>query len=714
LWQMEFQVFAAGGRVSEVLGNDERYLSYDKRMRRMGMVYAAENMERAMLKDERSKEMCESYRDGVNAYIDALDEKSLPLEYKLLGYKPEHWTTLKTALFVKNMALTLAGGEDDIEHTNAKTLFGSNWMKVLYPEVDESLEPIVAKGTAFAAPGAVAVKPAIADSLYLNKNNGDSLAIFNLDKPDPNNGSNNWVVGGSKTKSGKPILCSDPHLNISLPSIWYEIQLNTPNFNAYGASFPGGPGVIIGFNDSCAFGFTNAGRDVKDYYEIEFKDRSKKEYKFNGSWTASQLKIDTIKVKGAADVYDTVAFTVFGPVMYDQSFSDGLTNGKSYACRWICHDESNELLMWWKLDRAKNLDDYNEAIKDFVCPAQNMAFACKRGDIAIWQQGRFPLRWKGQGAYMMPGFDSSFMWQGSIPQQENPHMVNPERGFLSSANQRPVDSTYPYYIPGGYITTRGIIINRLLTNMTGVNAKDMMDLQNNSHNMLAEMARPILLRNSTGASFDEKEQKLFAELSNWNLVNTPEAQAPSIFAEWWKTLKDTIWKDEFTKTNLPLSWPDDVTLVEVLNRDSNFAFIDNHQTPAKETLPQLVQAAFKKACANLATKEKLAWGAYKDSKFLHLLRLDALSRLHLNIGGGNHNINCMQQTHGPSWKMVVHLDSVTEAYGIYPGGQDGNPGSKFYDSYVNDYAAGKHYPLWVMRKEENNDKRVIGKIIFGQ
>jgi penicillin amidase len=254
--------------------------------------------------------------------------------------------------------------------------------------------------------------------------------IVSIVQPDPANGSNNWVVSGSKTQSGKPILANDPHLSLTLPSIWYEIQLTTPTINTYGVSFPGIPGVVIGYNDSIAFGFTNAGRDVKDYYEIQFKDKTKQEYFFDSQWVKSTLRVENIKIKDSVTMLDTVAYTVFGPVTYDHAFKTSLSEEKAYALRWVAHDTSNVLKMWMLLNSAKNYNDYYQAISHFNVPGQNMIFASATGDIALWQQGTFPLRWKDQGLFVMPGKDSSYMWKGYIPMDENPHSFNPESGFL--------------------------------------------------------------------------------------------------------------------------------------------------------------------------------------------------------------------------------------------------------------------------------------------
>ncbi|MEO6844248.1 MAG: penicillin acylase family protein, partial [Ginsengibacter sp.] len=230
LWQMEFQTRAAAGRLSEVVG--AMALDYDRNQRRLGMVYAAENSLKEIEKDPVTLAECDNYTAGVNAYIESLDQSSLPVEYKLLGYQPEKWTNLKSALFLKYMALELAGYERDFEMTNAKSLFSSSDFDKIYPIVMDSLDPIVPKGTVFDPPAIKVKIPATADSLYYDERDSTN---FDEQKPDPDNGSNNWAVNGSKTKSGYPILCNDPHLGLNLPSIWYEMQVSTPEYNVYGA-----------------------------------------------------------------------------------------------------------------------------------------------------------------------------------------------------------------------------------------------------------------------------------------------------------------------------------------------------------------------------------------------------------------------------------------------------------------------------------------------
>ncbi len=717
LWQMEFQTHAAAGRLSEILGpgKNDQILKFDRQMRRLGMVYGAKNSELEAEKDKQTKVACDSYTAGVNAYINDLTTAALPLEYKLLNYQPEKWTNLKTALFLKYMSYDLAGPENDFEYTNAKSALSRIDFERLFPVTQDSLIPIIPKGTAFDPPSIRPQMPADADSIYFSS---ATIASITQNKPDRDNGSNNWAVSGSKTQSGKPILCNDPHLGLNLPSLWFEMQLSTPEFSAYGASFPGAPCVIIGFNDNCAFGFTNAMRDVRDYFSIDFRDKSKQEYQFNGEWKKSELKIDTFKVKGQSPFYDTVAYTVFGPVMFDESFR-GLENNRSdggnYAVKWKAHDPSNELLIFYKLNHAKNYNDYQKALPYLTCPGQNCLFASKDGTIAVWQQAVFPAKWRRQGDFVMPGKDNSYDWQGFIPQAENPHLKDPTQGFISTANQLPTDTTYPYYLGGHHDLYRGIEIHRFLSNMNGITPVDMQKLQTNNFNGLAAAAVPILLNNIDQSGLTDPERKYFEVLRNWNYYNDPDEKGAAVFLNWFDSLQIEIWNDEFSRMPQPVDLPEDYTLVELLKKDSALKFVDNVNTPAAETLKDIITIAFKKAVPGLARLEAeglLTWSKFKDSGIQHLLRQGPLSSLHLSTGGGKHVINATKKFHGPSWRMVVHLTDKTEAYGIYPGGQSGNPGSKYYDGFVEDWAAGKYYSLWMMTNEEKNDKRIIGRMNF--
>ncbi|MEP6615753.1 MAG: penicillin acylase family protein [Ginsengibacter sp.] len=712
LWQMELQTIAAAGRASEILG--EKALTHDREFRRLGMVSGAEITLQEIEKDPFSKSVFDAYTAGINQYIETLTESSLPLEYKLIGYKPEKWNNLKTALFAKYMSYDLAGHDDDFEMTNARNYFSKDDFDKIYPAAPDSLEPVIPRGTTFVPPAINLHPPPGSESIYGSKKD---FVQVSENKPNKDNGSNNWAVSGTKTKSGSPILCNDPHLGLNLPSLWFEMQISTPGFNAYGVGFPGFPGIIIGFNDSCAWGLTNCGRDVRDYYEITFKDDSRKEYWFDREWKKTEFRVERIRVKGMPDYMDTVAYTLFGPVMYDKNFGGYKNdNKKYYAVRWKGNDPSNELQCFMLMNKAKNYSDYLVASSHLHTAGQNFAFACKNGDIAIRTQGEFPAKWKGQGDFIMPGTDTTYQWQSMIPPEEMPFLFNPSRGFVSSANQRPTDTLYPYYLGRGYPPYRAIIINRKLNEMNQATCQDMMKLQTSTENIFAKMAIPIFLKNIRESELDDDQKKYFSILKNWNFQNDPDEKGATIFYLAWKAFQSIVWSDEFEKAPDPIMVPYESTLLEGVLKDSAYKFLDNINTIRLETLPDDITTAFKASALEMKkadAENRLSWAKFKDTKIMHLTKLDPLSR-RVEVGGGRYCINAIKSDHGPSWRMIVSLTSQTEAYGVYPGGQSGNPGSRFYDNFVDTWAAGKYFPLRIIKIPGANNKSLPWKMTFNK
>jgi penicillin amidase len=320
LWQMDFQTRVAAGRLSEIAGADK--LSIDRFFRRLGMVYGAEQTEAYINeKNPVMKATVDAYTAGVNAYLKQLAPEDLPFEYKLMNFEPESWSPKKTYLFLMFMSYDLTGrsASADLQLTNTRDYLGYDLFDQLYTNQQDSLDPIIPIGTTYAEPSIVPIKPLESDMVYLKKTQQVDIAkmVETPEAPDPNNGSNNWAVGGSMTKSGKPILASDPHLGLNLPSLWYEVQITTPTHSTYGASFPGSPAVIIGFNDSLAWGVTNAGRDVLDYYELKFQDTTQNEYWYTGAWKSMTKRVEVINVKDSADVIENISMSHWGPVMFD-------------------------------------------------------------------------------------------------------------------------------------------------------------------------------------------------------------------------------------------------------------------------------------------------------------------------------------------------------------------------------------------------------------
>ncbi len=707
LWQMEFQTHAAAGRLAEIVG--ARALEHDRYRRRIGMVYAAENALKAMQDDEESRIVVEAYTAGVNAWIQNLSVKDLPLEYKILDYQPEPWTPIKCALLLKQMAWTLSGYSNDRIMSLTRSALGEELMQKLYPIYPPAQDPIMPTTTQWNFQPNAATKPSAAFRSSL------SGATINVERASTE-GSNNWVVSGSKTASGYPILCNDPHLALTLPSIWYEMQLVSPEVNVYGVTLPGTPAVIIGFNQSIAWGVTNAGSDVLDWFEIKFKDEKRAEYFYNGAWQPTRQRNEEIKVRGGETVRDTVIYTHHGPVPYRENEKPfNLETPAGAAMRWIAHDASREMMTFLKLNRARNYEEYVAAISHFDCPAQNFVFADAAGDIAIWHNGKFPLRWQEQGKYISDGSDPAYDWQDWIAREQVPHVKNPERGFVSSANQNATDLNYPYYLGSDYAAfERGARINEFLAAKSQITPQDMMALQNDAVSLFAQKILPRLLEVLPAQRLDAEQKKLYEALQTWNYEYRAELAAPLIFNTWWRELYELIWKDDMKVGENELKYPRrDVTMSLVLNEPTN-SFYDIKNTPEAESLAELTLLAFQNMQSKL-TKEHGAfnaswnWEKTRGTDVAHLARIPGLGRMHLPTSGNGDNVNAITKTHGPSWRMIVALGPEVQAWGLYPGGQSGNPGSRFYDNAVDDWVAGKYYELLYLKSASESEARIAGK-----
>lgn len=701
LWQLEFQTYAASGRLSEILG--EKALNFDRTERRRGMVYGAEkSIEYMRNHDPKTLQLVQDYTDGVNAYIRQLASKDYPVEYKLLDYQPEEWSPKKTALLLMYMTKMLAGRDKDLEYTNMLRLIGEDHFDLLFPDFFDITDPVIPKETDWEfidvpqtqKPSSVAILDSISET---------------LEKPHPDNGSNNWAISGAKSVSGRPILANDPHLGLNLPSIWFVMQLSTPKHNAFGATIPGALGIISGFNQQIAWGETNATRDVIDWYKITFnKDRT--QYKFDGNWLEVKSRVEEIQIKGKTSFKDTVLYTHHGPVVYDKNFkSDNEHSG--YAMRWIGHEGGNHQKTFIELNKARNYDDYVNALQYWTAPSQNFVFASTQGDIALWIQGKFANKWEGQGKFLMDGSRSENDWQTFIPQPFNAHTKNPTRGFVSSANQHPVDEKYPYYVfNDGYETYRNRVINDFLNSKEKISLQDFKDLQNNNFNLKAAELLPFMLEQMDPSQLTDKEQVLYNELKSWKFNNDINEVGPSIWDAWYSSLYDLVW-DEFKDKDLALTTPFTYQTIHLLKTQGDHEYMDIQATPEKkETAEDLFLLAFKTAAKYVYEHKKekgdYQWGNFKATYVGHLLQaLPAFSRFDIPIGGGRNIVNATSKNHGPSWRMIVEMTEPPTALGIYPGGQSGNPGSQYYDNFIDDWAAGRYHALNFL--QSTGDKEAV-------
>lgn len=708
LWQMDFQTRFAAGRISEVVG--AKAIEVDKYQRRMGMMYGAENSLEGMMADPQSKEMLLAYTEGINDYIKSLDKRKLPVEYKLLDFKPEQWTPIKCALLLKQMSAVLAMGSDEFYMTNVLNKYGPEITKDLFPDYPFKEDPIIPVGTKWD------FKPLPIPSTPKSFTEMMSTGIATKQKVE-GIGSNNWAVSGVKTASGFPVLANDPHLDLSLPSIWYQIQLHAPGINTYGVSLPGAPGVIIGFNQNIAWGVTNVAADVLDFYQIKFKDDKHDSYWYNNQWNDTKPRYETIKIKGGKDIVDTVYYTHHGPIVYFQKPNYSRANNvpTGHALRWIAHDKSNELKTFYLMNRAKNYDDYRNALPYFTAPAQNFIFASADNDIAITPNGKFPLKWKNQGKFILDGTDPSNDWQGWIPASQNPTVKNPPRNFVSSANQSSTDPTYPYYINWEFSPyERGKRINDKLAAMKNITADSMRNLQMDSYSIIAENSMPYILPLVNSGALNATQKESYNLITKWNKYFDAKSVAASIFDLWTKRLSTEIWEDDFGGKDVPMRYPSRDRTIELIQKDPSSKWFDNVKTSKKETLADLVNSSFKYACDSLERKygpigEEWQWGNFKNSNVPHLAKIPGFGSKKLLIGGSKSTVNALSESNGPSWRMVIELGKTPKGHGVYPGGQSGNPGSPFYDNMIDTWAEGKLYDLFFMQSPDDKGGKIISR-----
>ncbi len=710
LWQMELQTHFAAGRVSEIIG--EATAEIDRYNRRMGLTYGAGQSLKAMMADSMSREVIQAYSDGINAYINGLSPADYPLEYKLLGYEPEPWSPLKCALLLKQMAMTLSSGNDDRRLTNILHKYGYATTQNLFPNFHFRSEPIIPTD----APRDFQPVPVPKQPENFLPRPTDKMAMY---EPDPGTGSNNWAISGSKSATGYPILANDPHLDLTLPSIWYQVQLVGPDVNVYGASLPGSPHVISGFNQRIAWGVTNVGSDVLDWYEIRFRDAARNEYLYDGKWRPVRKVVEVIKVRGKADVADTVRYTHHGPVVYDEGGKPYNANvPPGHAMRWVAHDSSNEVMTFHQLNRARNYADYTEALTHYICPAQNFVFASADNDIAIWPNGKFPLKWKEQGKYILDGSNPAHEWQGWIPQPHNPHVKNPARGFVSSANQFPADTTYPYYMDWSFETyERGTRINNRLAAMQKATIDSLRMLQNDNMNLMARDAVPRMLTYLSPNQLNDVQLKALGRMRNWNFQNDPQEVGPTLFDLWWKNMMVALWEDDFpSDAQYPVRYPTRDRTLKLILDEPDARWVDNVKTENKETLAYLCTQTFRAAVDTLAKNggeninEKWQWANYKSTYIPHLTRqIKPFGRYNLPIGGGRNIVNATSEKNGPSWRMVVALGPQVKGYGVFPGGQSGNPGSYYYDNMVDTWARGELNELVFLSQPEEENKRILAR-----
>jgi penicillin amidase len=696
LWQMDMLARSAAGRLAEVIGG-ERLIERDRQQRRSGMLLGAENEVKGWQTDTAKYKILESYCKGINDYISTLKPRDLPIEYKLMRFAPEPWSILKTACIVKYMAQSLCSRESDLEATNTRKMLGDSLFNMLYPSYFAAQSPVIPVGTKW---NFETVN--VTDSSKNIFNEVSELYERSSELPPEGLGSNNWAISGMKSSTGHPILCNDPHLRLTLPSIWIENHLNTPEMNAYGVSVPGIPGILIGFNDSIAWGETNVGQDVADWYQITWTDQQRTKYMLDGKEINVKYRYEVIKVKDRAPVIDTIKLTCWGPVVTEKLNDPH----QGLAYHWISHEipSSFEMGVFLNLMKAKNYKDYYNALKDYSNPAQNFVFASKQGDVAITVNGKFPLKQKDQGRFVQDGSKSSNAWKGYIPSDQNPRIKNPERGFVSSANQNSTDPSYPYYYNGDFENYRGRVVNAILDSSHHIGIQEMKSMQNSTFSLKAKENLPIMIGLLDLKKLPDSLKNLVSRLQQWDFHFDANSEEAMVFNVWYRTMYKDIFDELYTsKDSSSLLYPKNIITSELLSKYPTHKIFDIIATPSIETASDIILNALVETMKDLSTNGMLhlTWSEYTKPRIQHMANLPGFSSPYLKAGGVADALCANNNGSGPSWRMIVSLNDSTSADVIFPGGQSGNPASKYYDNMINDWVNGNYQKAYFTKIREN-------------
>ncbi len=535
LWQMTLSQIAAEGRFAEFFG--EELIPYDIHQRTLGFWETAKRIESETSDD--ILQILQHYSDGVNAFINS-HTNSLPIEFSLLDVKPIHWTPTHTIAISRLMSW------DQNQHW---------WAELSYAYLREILNPVQFRQ----------IIPVYSDNdpTMISSNHTEGavksavpflereLAIrATLAKQGFPFGSNAWAVNGSKTASGAPLLAGDPHMGLSIPGFWYEMTLNTENHHISGATIPGSPFVILGQNKHIAWSMTNIMADDTDFFIEQVSTESPNKYVSDSLSTPVLLndfkeRIELIKVKNSNDRLHTVRSTQNGPIIsHIHPAGSSLIQDRVVTMRWKGHDVSHELLALYKMNRARNMDEFREGVSNFKSPGMNFTYADRDDNIAIFTGASLPIR-EYNPLTFRHGWDRSYRWLGDIPFDELPHVINPASGYVSHANNKLHGDDYPYYISTFWEPPSRIIrINQLLEESDSLTIESMQLMQYDTYSYQAREITEIIIPILRGADMDNRLSLAISYLENWDYEFSPTSTAASIFDLFFMNLSDSILRDQ--------------------------------------------------------------------------------------------------------------------------------------------------------------------------
>ncbi|MED3796405.1 penicillin acylase family protein [Lysinibacillus capsici] len=692
LFQMDLARRQASGRLSEIIG--EATINTDKHFRTFSLRDAAEKSLAAY--DDESKQVLEWYAEGVNAFIaQAKESNTLSYEFALLGYEPEEWTVVDSLTIGKYMAYDLGGNWNTLAFRHwALQNFDEEKAKELFIKYPENASAIIEAN--IQNPVAVA---------------GQFSAEM---LPNEFNGSNNWVVSGDKTKSGMPILADDPHLGLSTPSIWYQMHLQSPQQNVSGVIFAGIPGIILGHNDEIAWGVTNVGPDVQDLYiEIPNPDNPT-QFRYDGKWEQAEVRDESIKVKDGETIDFEVVVTRHGPIMTDLAFKDTEPTAQ-FSMQWTALQPTAELRAVLGFNKAKTWSDFEKALEDFKAPAQNFVFASKDGTIAYKANGQIPIRKQGEGQLPVPGDSSDYGWEGFIPWDELPTLVNPKEGFIATANNQVIGEDYPYHITDFWAQPyRFERIKEVLEANDAITVEDMMALQMDQHNLYAREFLPDLLTSLKEKDQDGKYAEIMAMLEKWDMVDAKESGAPLVFHTLMIKLQEVLFKDQMPEDMYGIMYGK-FNITDQLLRTA-YSGEKSIWIEEQGGIDETIYKAFELTIAQLEDQfgknsSKWQWGDYHQLTFDHTLgSASPILAAYFNakkvpIGGSKVTVQAADNDlagnvdHGASWRFVVDVGDLSSAYHIVGPGQSGHVKSDWYQDQVLDWANGDYHQTFIKQEE---------------
>ncbi|MBI5934867.1 MAG: penicillin acylase family protein [Chloroflexi bacterium] len=688
LWAMEAQRRAAHGTLSEIVG--ERGLKNDTMMRILGMTESAEADWTTLDADTQSA--LTAYADGVNAFL-AQAGDNLPLEFKILGITPQPWTPIDSLVFGKLVAWGLSNNYLD-ELVVSQLTQSLAWGEVLALLPDYPGPDVIPDANA-------SILPETADAMMAFYRD---LNFTPLTKPDQ--GSNAWVVGGSHTASGKPLLAGDPHQGLSMPTLWYEVGLHTKDnqYNVVGASLPGLPGVEIGHNASIAWAVTNARPDVQDLF-IETLNADGTQYQFKDEWKEVTFREEIIQVKDAAPVTIKVRATHHGPLVTDATPESKQT----LALRWTGLDQGRPLAQAIiELNQASNWDEFRAALSLWQLPGMNFVYADTAGNIGFQMSGAVPVRAQNDvyGLQPVSGSDAKREWVGFVPFEELPSALNPSGDFFASANNRPAGVDYPNFLSHYFQPPyRVALISETIRDSQNVTSADFAKLQASwQSDINLQVARAIA---NEAKPANKQEETMIALLADWDGMMTPDSGEASLSELSLRHILRLVLDPKLASASidsyLTLAGYPYMFLQNLLD-DANNPWWGGDRAGV---LTAALQAAMNELTTNVdSDSAQWTWGNLHAHTFSHPLGSVGALRPIFNRGpfptGGNWNTvdsgayyadKPYAMTLGPAYRIIADPANWDASLSIIPSGQSGQPFSLHYDDQIQQWLAVEYHIL---------------------